>query len=330
MNPLEIYSVFYVLKLSVEEIQSLLNEELLFLQIPKDKHQTLESFIEDQKKRIEKTEAKIITFWDDLYPENLRKSVNPPPAFYCIGNCSLLRKPLFTIVGTRHATKYGLKVAETFSRVLSKHFVIVSGMAFGIDAKVHMGAIQNGNTIAVLASGADVPTPRSNEGVYKSILKAGGAIISVYPLGEGAKRHRFVERNYLMAALGEGTLVVEAPLKSGSLITAKYAAEIGREVFAIPGDIWKRNSQGCNYLIKSGAVLVTEPEEILENYGIKSDSKPQEPEDPIINLLYKENLSAEEIAMTLDISLKEVLIRLAELELQGKVINEDGKYHYLR
>ncbi len=330
-DPLLIHSLYYLLNRSVQDFEKCKFD--LECLIPDEKRKVLlariESHIQDQRSRMNENQVQLITYWDDLYPESLRNSINPPPAFFCAGNCQVLKEEAFTIVGTRRAGKYGLQLAKDFAKELAKHFVIVSGLAFGIDSAAHEGALESGTTIAVLASGVDVPTPKSNEALYRRILKS-GAVISTYPLGEGAKKHRFVERNYIMATLGIGCLVVEAPIKSGSLITAKHAAENGRDVFALPWDVWRKNSEGNNWLIKQGALLVTHPSDILEYYGKTLENQIEETSDPIIKILQNESLGAEEIAERLNLPLKDILIKLSELELEGKILSDNGKYYVLK
>ena len=263
----------------------------------------------------------------NLYPNLLKEIQKPPFGFFCVGDVSVLKERMFSIVGTRSSSAYGERIARKFASEISKHFVVVSGMAYGIDSKAHEGALENGRTIAVLASGADVPSPKGNTGLYRRIIEKGCAL-SPYPPGEEAKKHRFVERNAIIAGISLGTLVVEAPRKSGALITASFAADFGRDVFAIPGDIGRRGSEGTNWLIKVGALPVTSPSDILSHYGI-SASDEAEKSDPILEMIRNGIGDPAEISESLGMDLSEVLSRITELELSGLVYEENGEYRPL-
>ncbi len=330
MTALEIYALWFLLKLKTEDILKEIDGRLEdFLQkVGVSQRETVYDFIQKQSELLKRTGAQIISLSNELYPELLKEIPSPPPAIFCLGNCQLLREECLTIVGTRKATNYGLKLSERFSEVLSEHFVIVSGMAFGIDAHAHIGAMKgNGKTIAVLASGVDTPTPKSNQKIYDEILKNNGAVLSMFPLTYTPKRYSFIERNSLLAGLSVGTLVVEAPIKSGALVTARLAAEYGRDVFTIPGDVGRKTSEGTNYLLKIGAIPVTSPEDILNYYGIKrSKNQPKEINDPIYLELKKQPRTPEELSAILNIHLPLILAKLTELELQGYIYQENGVY----
>ena len=201
------------------------------------------------------------------YPEQLRNIYDPPLKLYVLGNKQILNQKGIAIVGTRKATEYGKKVAFQFAKELCKKGInIISGLALGIDTYAHMGALQpecTGKTIAVLGSGLDEIYPKENIDLAKQIIKSGGCIISEYSIGTKPEKLNFPQRNRIISGLSEGVLVVEAGEKSGSLITADFALEQGREVFAVPGNISSNVSIGTNNLIKQGAKLVTCCEEIL-------------------------------------------------------------------
>lgn len=199
------------------------------------------------------------------YPEKLKNIYDSPKKLYVIGNKNLLYKKGIAIVGTRAATAYGKKVSYDFAKELSEnHIVVISGLALGIDTYAHIGALKEG-TIAVLGSGIDQIYPKENIELAREILKNNGCIISEYPLGSKPERLHFPQRNRIISGLGEGVLVVEANKKSGALITAEFALEQGKEVFVVPGDIKKPQSEGTNKLIQDGAMLVTGGKEIIEN-----------------------------------------------------------------
>lgn len=209
-----------------------------------------------------------INIENEFYPQQLKNIYNPPNKIYVLGNKEILKERGIAIVGARRATEYGKKVAFKFSKELSASGInIISGLAVGIDTYAHLGSLQQeciGKTIGVLGSGLDVIYPKQNINLAKEILKRGGCIISEYPLGTKPEKIHFPQRNRIISGLSKGVLVVEASEKSGSLITADFALEQGKDVFAIPGDIWKLTSIGTNSLIKQGAKLVNDYVDILE------------------------------------------------------------------
>ena len=194
------------------------------------------------------------------YPEQLRNIYAPPLKLYILGNKEILNKIGIAIVGTRNASEYGKKVALQISKDLSAIGInVISGLAVGIDTYAHLGSLQKnciGKTIAVLGSGLDEIYPKQNIELAKQIIKSGGCIISEYKLGTKPERLHFPQRNRIISGLSKGVLVVEAKEKSGSLITADFALEQGRDVFAVPGNISSLKSVGTNNLIKQGAKLV--------------------------------------------------------------------------
>lgn len=210
----------------------------------------------------------LITLADVLYPASLLDTDDPPVLLYVRGDPQLLHRPAVAIVGARSATDGGKDNARAFARHLAERgWAIVSGMARGIDAAAHEGALQagpdSGGTIAVLASGLDIVYPRQNSALAERISTA-GTLVTEYPPGTPALPFRFPERNRLVAALSRGVLVVEAAVQSGSLVTARLALECGREVFAIPGSIHAPLSRGCHALIRQGAKLVEQGRDIEE------------------------------------------------------------------
>ena len=201
------------------------------------------------------------------YPSRLHDLYDPPASLYIYGDIKLLKIPMIAIVGSRSASLEGLRIARLFAQALSKKGVIVlSGLAKGIDSAAHQATIELGPkhpTAAVLGTGVDVVYPRQNVALSKAITRQ-GLLISEFPLGTGPKAFHFPRRNRIIAALALGVVVVEAAEKSGSLITARLAADLGREVFALPGPIHCPNSAGCHRLIQQGAKLVFRPEDVLE------------------------------------------------------------------
>jgi len=206
----------------------------------------------------------LVTLADRDYPKLLLEIPDPPPLLYASGRLGLLNRPSLAIVGSRNATAQGERNAESFARAFSENgLCIVSGLALGIDAAAHRGGLVGpGSTIAVLGTGIDIVYPARNAELAGEIARA-GLLLSEFPLGSKASAHNFPRRNRLISGLTLGCLVVEAALASGSLITARAAAEQGRDVFAVPGSIHSPLSKGCHALIKSGAKLVESAEDVL-------------------------------------------------------------------
>ncbi len=213
-------------------------------------------------------DSHVLTLADDGYPRALLDIADPPVLLYVKGDPALLQKPALAIVGARTATAQGEANAEAFARALAAQgFTIVSGLALGIDAAAHRGALgagrAAGGTVAVIGTGIDRIYPARNAALAREIAAA-GAIVSELPLGTPPLAHNFPRRNRLIAGLAQGVLVVEAALNSGSLITARLATEGGREVFAIPGSIHSPLARGCHRLIRDGAKLVETAEDVVE------------------------------------------------------------------
>jgi DNA processing protein len=206
----------------------------------------------------------IVTLADAVYPKLLLEITDPPAVLYCRGRTDLLNRPALAVVGSRNATSQGNSNAEQFARNFSTAgLTIVSGLAQGIDAAAHRGGLAGeGSTIAVLGTGVDIIYPRINDALGTEIA-ASGLLLSEFPLGTKALAHNFPRRNRLISGLAQGCLVVEAALASGSLITARAAAEQGREIFAVPGSIHSPLSKGCHALIKTGAKLAESAEDVL-------------------------------------------------------------------
>lgn len=226
--------------------------------------------IQDNYRKLEGENVTLISKEDERYPEKLKKIYHPPLGLYIKGK--LPREDVITIaiVGARNCTAYGKEMAEFFGNVLSEAGIqVISGMARGIDSFAHKGAIQGKRgTYAVLGTGVDVCYPRENYNLYLEIEKEGG-LISEFSMGTKGRPGNFPMRNRIISGLCDGILVVEARERSGSLITADIGLEQGKEIFALPGRKGDALSKGTNNLIKQGAQLVTEPEEILENFHIK-------------------------------------------------------------
>ncbi len=226
----------------------------------------------------------ILTLADAVYPQSLLDTADPPILLYAKGDLTLLRRPALAVVGARSATAQGTDNARAFARALAEAgLAIVSGLALGIDAAAHQGALdaQGGATIAVIGTGADRIYPARNQALAHAIAER-GLMLSEFPLGTPPRPHNFPRRNRLIAGLARGVLVVEAALGSGSLITARLAADSGREVFAIPGSIHSPLSRGCHRLIRDGAKLVEMATDILEELQLDGSAMARPTEPPAV------------------------------------------------
>lgn len=220
----------------------------------------------------------IVTLSDPAYPPMLLATHDPPPLLYVRGRLELLHAPSVAIVGSRSATPQGLEDAGHFALALANAgLTIVSGLALGIDAAAHRGALKApAGTLAVIGTGADLVYPAKHRALAHEIA-ACGAIVSEWPLGTPARPAHFPQRNRLIAGLARGVLIIEAALRSGSLITARLANEAGRDVFAVPGSIHAPLSRGCHQLIKEGAKLTETPADVLEEFGIAQHEQARGP-----------------------------------------------------
>lgn len=285
---------------------------------------------------VEQAGNRIVTLADEDYPRSLLDTADPPLILYLKGDPGLLNRPAMAIVGSRNATHQGAANAEAFAKTLAEAgLTVVSGLALGIDAAAHRGALAGrGSTIAVIGTGADRIYPAANEALTREIA-ARGAVISEFPLGTPAVAANFPRRNRLIAGLARGCLVVEAAERSGSLITARLAGENGREVFAIPGSIHSSLSKGCHRLIRQGAKLVESAEDILEELrweavvapgaagrsatARKPATRLDATDDPVLAALGHDPTDLDSLAQRTGLSPAELLAALLPLELAGRV-----------
>lgn len=210
--------------------------------------------------------AKIIAITDAEYPTSLKAMPTPPPLLYTFGNLKLLYQQSLAIVGSRNASLNGTNFTKSLSQAFGKaNIIVISGLATGIDTAAHKGALNTG-TIAVLGCGLDVTYPQENLALQTDIATH-GLLISEFPFETPPSAHHFPQRNRIIAALASGTLVVEAKHQSGSMITARYALDFGKDVFAIPGFPYDPRAEGPNQLISDGATLVRDIQDILDNLG---------------------------------------------------------------
>ena len=296
----------------------------------------------DEEKELNKFGIKICSILDEEYPYLLKQIPDAPIMFYYKGLLKRNENNL-AIVGARKHSPYGKKIAEDFSSYLSNYFSIVSGFAYGIDSLAHNGAVKNKNrTIAVMGVGLDTYYPYQNKDLGKEILENDGLLISEFPINTLPLKINFPRRNRIISGLSNGVLIVEASLKSGTLITADFALEQGRDVFVIPGSIYSEFSLGANELIKKGANFVTNPNEIIEilntkcrfyinkNNNIKREEnildKLNDKEKKIFNLLSYEPVNIENIFLETNISIKELNSILGLMEIRGNIQNLNGGY----
>lgn len=282
-------------------------------------------------------EKSFFTIDDEIYPESLKNISDPPQKIYYRGNLDLLRSDrLIAIVGTRRNTAYGKLCCENIvKKLMDADVTIVSGFAMGIDTISHKTCIDNnGKTIAVIASGLDIVYPASNLKLWKEIEKK-GLILSEYNYGTKPFRSNFPKRNRIIAGLSKATVIIESKEKGGSLITANMALEEGRDIFAVPGNIFSENSKGSNSLIRdSKAKLLLSADEILEEYGWAALNKVSNEKNSelsniqkrILDLLSSEK-SLDSLVQELNLDLSSVLSEIMELELTGAIKSmPGGKY----
>ncbi len=296
----------------------------------------------------------VIAWHDADYPDLLRQTENPPPALFVVGNIDLLWHPQIAIVGSRHPSSGGRENAKQFARSLTEAgWCVTSGLAEGIDTSAHGGALSVPDkvgvaTVAVVATGLDSVYPLQNQGLAEIIARH-GAIVSEHPPGTPPLKEHFPSRNRIIAGLSLGCLVVEAAERSGALITARLAAEIGREVFAIPGSIHNPMTRGCHKLIRQGAILVEKPADLTDALrpvanelaqalrgrleGIESVHPkivtPRQlkfPEGSIWEALGHDLASLDQLAERTGLTAPELSSMLLIMELEGNITVSDGRY----
>lgn len=287
---------------------------------------------------------KIINIEDKEYPEQLKTISNPPKKIYVLGNEKILKDKSIAIIGSRNCTPYGELEAFKFSEQLTKQgLVITSGMAVGIDSYAHKGCIsQNGKTIAVLGSGFNHIYPKENAELFKRIIETGGAVISEYAPSVEPSSDKFRKRNRIVSGLSIATLIIEAEYRSGTTITARYAKEQGKPVFCIPNSIENNKGVGTNEMLKNGALLATNINDILLKCNMSKTANEKEDKNLIepkikVSKKYKEiyeilgenPLNTNEISKKLKIPMKELNSKLLFMEIEGLVKRTTGN-SYIR
>jgi DNA processing protein len=316
--------------------------------------------LDTQERALDTYAARLITMDDPAYPPRLAEIYDPPLVLFARGELHACDENAIAVVGTRQPTSYGARMAEYLSRDLAaRGLTVVSGMASGTDSAAHLGALDaKGRTIAVLGCGVDIVYPSENAALMQRIIEQ-GCVLSPFPMGMKPSRGHFPYRNRIISGLSLGTLVIEAPPGSGALITARTAAEQGREVFALPGQAGQRNSMGPHALIREGAKLVETVEDILVELSIPAairqprpestapveskpaaapDAAPATPSRPapippalseverdVLAVLAAEGSFVDEIALACRIPVSEALSSLTLLELKGLVRQFSGK-----
>lgn len=276
---------------------------------------------------LEAPDAHLITWNDPDYPPTLRSLPDAPAWLYVKGDRATLQRPMLAIVGSRNATAQGRRDAQAFAQNLSEAgLTIVSGLADGIDAAAHEGGLAgNGTGVAVVGTGLDRVYPAKNRDLAHR-LAGEGALVSEFPLGTPPKPGNFPRRNRIISGLSLGVLVVEAAPQSGSLITARLAAEQGRDVFAMPGSIHSPLAKGCHHLIKQGAKLVESAADILEELNLPwaiematQESSPASPCDPVLDHMGTSPVSLDELAQRSRLTVENLSAMLFTHEMEGRV-----------
>ena len=281
---------------------------------------------------LKKRNIGVLEIKDKEYPDNLRDLDDAPMVLYVRGNLNKNDINSVAIVGSRKMTSYGKEVTQKLSSQLAVLGIsVVSGLAFGIDITAHRSTLEaGGRCIAVLASGIDIITPRSNEWLGQEIIKSGGAIISEYPPGVIPKKYFFPFRNRIISGLSKAVIVVEGMIQSGTIHTANHAANQGRQVFAVPGQITSPMSGAPHYLIKNGAKMLTDVKDILDELDLqlKVDKESVEKvmpgdkfESEIVSILEREPFHLDELARIINLQINEISARLTVMELKGMVKN---------
>ena len=287
---------------------------------------------------------RIIPQADPFYPTLLTQIPDPPPVLYVYGSLPSADDLAIAVVGSRHATNYGIGTTRQLCMDLVKHGItIVSGMARGVDSAAHAGAIAaGGKTVSVLGTGLDRIYPRENERLYHQIAE-NGAVITEFALGAGPEAHHFPARNRIISGMSHGTVVVEATARSGSLITARLAAEQGRDVFAVPGNIHSFKSVGTHMLIKEGAKLVAHAWDVLDEFAHIKPNRPEEPtsteyprphltegEAVVMDSLEAEPVHIDDLARKSGLPSGRLSGILLQLELKGLASQSPGKRFALK
>jgi DNA processing protein len=301
-------------------------------------HTTEGTFADEQLKRLNKQSGRIITLWDKEYPDLLRKIYDPPVFLFILGKFKEADAHSLAVVGTRHPTPYGHTVAESLTRDLAQHSItIVSGLARGVDTIVHSTSLKFGTrTIAVIGSGLDIPYPPENKKLMEHIAEE-GAVVTEFPMGTKPDAPNFPRRNRIISGLSLGTIVVESAEDGGALITATTALDQNREVFAVPGNITEKRSNGPNKLIREGrAKLITNVQDIFDELASQLHLSFDQNDNPVhvdltpieqslFQFLSNEPIHIDVLSEQSEMSTSDALVTLLSLEFKGLVRQLPGK-----
>jgi len=330
--------IYYLLKRfgSAEEVfEASLSELTEVMGMTKELAKKIKNYrrtgiINERIKRLKRLKIKAVTFLDELYPVLLRNITPLPPVIFYRGEIKKEEKLPVAIIGTRNATSYGKYVAERLAEELAESGVtIISGLARGIDTAAHRGALKKGRTLAVLGCGVDIYYPSENRRLQDEIAEK-GAVLSEFNIGIKPIAQNFPKRNRIISGLSAAVIAVEAGEKSGVLNTVAWAAEQGREVFAVPGPIYSKTSKGTNRLIKEGARILTSAEDLLEEFALKKRAERieislSEEEKRIMNVLSSEPMYVDEIVEKTGMEVSRILELMFSLEIKGAVRQLPGK-----
>lgn len=331
----KILSANYNLLLNVEGISTNLASRIR----KATQHRTeIKEWVELELSKLQKINGKIITVWDEEYPALLKKIYDPPLILQLIGNLKEMDKYSISIVGTRQPTTYGKILAERISADLAQQGIsIVSGMARGIDSIAHTAALKSGGrTIAVIGTGLDVVYPSENRKLFESICE-NGVVISEFALGTKPDAQNFPKRNRIISGLSLGCIIIETGIKGGAMQTARFALDQNREVFALPGNVNIKQSEGTNFLIQRGeAELIRSAEDVLIELQLKlkpvlgkNIPKQQQEltlfEEKILNVLNTDSMHIDKIAIASKLTTSDCLVHLLSLEFKGLVKQLPGK-----
>ena len=279
-----------------------------------------------------------LSYLDGDYPNALREIEDRPIVLFVHGSVSALSSDCIGVVGSRRLSRYGEKVAEDFSREFARAgLTVVSGFARGADCVAHKACIANGSpTVAVFGCGLDVCYPAEHRGMIDGIIMNGGAIVSEYPLGTKPLQYHFPERNRIISGMSRATFLAQAAKKSGSLITVRYAIEQGRDVFAVPGNIYAAENEGANELLREiPAALAICPDDVLDALHVKRATVEKQAvelslsESQIVDALHDGELHFEDLLSVTELSVSELTNALFNLELNGLIQNTGGNYYSL-
>jgi DNA processing protein len=294
---------------------------------------TRDSVASDRLDALDRLGCHMLAPWSENYPSRLGDLHDPPPALFGRGDPTLLGRPAVAIVGSRRATSYGLRCAETVARAFARRgVVVISGLALGIDGAAHRAALEvSGPTVAVLGNGVDSFRPKSNARLGARIAKS-GLVVSEYPPGVAAQAYHYPQRNRIIAALADAVVVVEAASRSGALITVDHALDLGRDIYGVPGPIDRNTHAGVNAMLRDGAGVLDDPElfaaDFAEHHGLGRDGSASPMVEPrvarVLSAIDGGARTMESLSEALRLETSETLALLTELEIDGWVRQDEG------